>query len=682
MRGCIVLLVGSLLFTACDDEVGMDAGGSDAALDASEDLDSGSDAGRSEDAGTLDAGPIDAGDTDARVVIPTCPEGDRYSPTSAAELSDEANAGRTAVIEASFDCEGCVLAAGQTVEAAGGVVSGADIDLNGACIVDSFQPLFSGGVRFAALYDRTRLSPELFGAVGDGVAADDAAIDALVINSALAIGREGARYVKNAESRFTRSGVFDWDMGGAVVVTTDDAALSHGSEPENQNRYLFLFDGPSPVIRNGEFDGGDEASRLFYVRDSPSFVFEDLHVHDYFAPPGAYVRGIAFLLKPAPTEHGFTSGVIRDTRIEHVGAASNGVANDAPFGVSKAIWVSVADNGAGTITIERVTVDDIYGDDAEGFYNSPGFGSAYNYQDSELSVLIADSTFTACQRRALKINASNTTVRDNVFESAMNDWEFTGAQAAMLQVFSIRGGQPIEDVVITGNEVRVVGEARNTLFAINDANDCAIENNVFEYNRIVAQSSITFAVASTQGGLYSGDLSSTVRFQNNEIINAYLQLAPVYDPIDGGPVVSGNTQRLTLDGDNPNVYWAALRLSSISGQSQRFTLENHQVFCDISSTSGLTLYGGVFNTQGAEPRDLTLRNVDITYTGSVSPLRVFAYTGRNSVNVDFDSSNRIEDCDVSGASGTGAVVVPGADRSVQIVNSFGDGATPLTVSGG
>ena len=264
-------------------------------------------------------------------------------------------------------------------------------------------------------------------------------------------------------------------------------------------------------------------------------------------------------------------------------------------------------------------------------------------------------------------------------ESATNDWLFSGAQAAMLQVFSIRSGQPIEGIEIRDSEVRVVGDARNTLFAITDADDCVIEDNVFEANRILAQSSISFGVASTQGGLYSGDLSRAVVFRGNQITNAFLQLSPIYDPVDGGPTIAGNTQRLVLDGDNPGVYWAALRLGGLSGETEAFTLADHTIDCEITSGAGLGLFGGVLNTQGVEPRGLTLRNVDISYSGDTAPRYPFAYMGRNGVDVSFGSSNRIESCDLTGQPGTGAVVVPGPDRDVQIIDSFGDGATPLSV---
>ena len=123
-----------------------------------------------------------------------------------------------------------------------------------------------------------------------------------------------------------------------------------------------------------------------------------------------------------------------------------------------------------------------------------------------------------------------------------------------------------------------------------------------------------------------------------------------------------------------------VQLYKMSGSSPEFHFKNATINMDISNASGLGLFSGVFNTWGAEPKGWTFENITINYTGTSigSLLYPFAFTGKNDTSADFDSTNSISNCTISGAIGTGAVFVKGADESVIITNSFGDGNTPIT----
>ena len=597
-----------------------------------------------------------------------------YTPTSAADLSDPAHANFRAVITESFDCTNCTLATNQTIEPAGGNITGTNINLNGAFIENTFKNAFSPSTRFSVVYENSRLSPENFGANGNDTASDDAAISALITNSAYAAGQEGAVYVKNLESVYTRQGVFSWDLNNSTISTTSAANLSHGPANTNLNRYLFFFSNLQLIIRNGTFNGQNIASRAIKVDNVQSYEFDNITIRDYLSPPNAFARGIALKITVGPnTQFGaFTNGLI-----ENIGATSDGNANNTPFGVAKAISMDIATEDVSQHLFENNTINNIYGDDAEGFINRAEFGyRGYNTLTNGVNTIFRNNTITACQRRAFKVNASNVQILDNIIDSATNDWIFSGSQATTIQVFSINRGQPISNVNVTGNTVRTIGEARNALFGITDATNCLIENNIFESEYIQIQRSISFGNATDQGGLYNGDLSNTVIFRNNTVNNTFFTFNRLYEPINGGFVFENNTINIDID-RNMGAFWAAFRWITPNGDTQPYTFKDITININQSFATG-TLFGGVLCSQGINFKNITLDNIDINYEGSSLPDYPFAIVGSKDNPANFDNSNTIENCTITGAQGTGAIVVEGGNSSVNIRSSFGDNATPIT----
>lgn len=596
-----------------------------------------------------------------------------YYPESAADISNPEYANYKAVISNSFDCNGCTFAANQTIEPAGGLISGSNIDLNGAHIVNNFKQAFDSNVTFSTLYSKSRLSPEIFGGFGDDNAADDISISTLIKNSEFAIGQNNAIYVKNSEDIYRRDGIFNWNMNGCKIRTTSSANLSHGSDTNNQNTYLFKFQIPNLVLFNGEFDGQDLASRAIYIVDNVFFDIRSIRVHNYFAPPNAYARGIGMKWEIGDN---FVEGQFHNNVVENIGAASDGSANNAPYGIAKAVSFTIKTNNLSNIYFSGNRYENIYGDDAEGFINNRSSG--YDYATNKTNFFFENDQFIACQRRAVKVNGSNVHFNNCLFRSASNAPIFNGAQAALVNVFSITAGQEVRNIRMTNCRIETIGQSNNSSFAVTDATDCVFENNVISSEFVHSAGSVGFAANGTQNGLYDGYLDNTVIFRNNVLNNLRINLGVVYNPKNGGPIVENNVQNLTLD-RSVGIYWAALRLVSTSGQSNYFTLKDHEINVDIKSTDGLALFGGVFNTQGSEPKNLTFDNVTINYTGG-TPNYAFAYTGKNNTTAGFDNSNTIRDCKINGASGDGAVFVKGSNKSVVIQNSFGDNNSAITTN--
>lgn len=599
-----------------------------------------------------------------------------FNPTSAAEISDPSKANYKAIIDASFACDNCTFAENLTIEPSGGAITGKNINLNGAFILNNFKKGFTPNTSFSEIYSKTRLSPETFGANGGDNASDDDSLSGLIANVAYAVGKPSSIYVKNKETVHSRSGLFDFEMGGATVQTTNAASLSHGTDISNQKTYLFEFSNMNVRFFNGSFDGQNLASRLFRLNGIASYLFDNVQMFDYYAPPNAYARGIALSIE---VKDNFKGGKLMNSSIRNIGAASDNNANNAPFGVSKAISLSVASQNRSEQLIEGCTIENIYGDDAEGFMNRPAFGyGKYNYGTNEANVTFNNNIIKGCQRRAFKINASNVQITNNVIESARNDWTFSGAQVTNIGIFSIKSGQPVRNVNVTGNTIKTLGDARNSGLAINDATDCLIENNSFEANYPMLQRNITFGVRSNQGGLYDGDLSNTVIFRKNDITNFFFNLNVLYRPINGGFIFEDNVVSLDID-RNLGGFWATFRIASNSGDTAPHTFKNLTININQTLSSG-TFFGGVILSQGRNLKNLVFDNVNINYSGTSLPTYPFASAGTGETPANFDNSNLIRNSKLTGASGTGSINVTGSNTSVVIENSTGDRGTPLTTN--
>lgn len=604
--------------------------------------------------------------------------GATYNPTSSADIQSAENAGKTAVITNSFDCAGCTFASGQTIIPSGGVISGTGINVNGACIMDDFSQLFTSSVTFSSTYEKSRLSAEAFGANGSDSVADDAALIAVINNSEYIIGKENSIYIKNDETVFfsiTGTGIrdLDWNMNNSIVRTTSANNLSHGDNDNSSKKYLFEIREARVKITNGEFDGQDLASRAFYLRGTESIDFQNVNVHNYYAPPNAKARGMAFLVE---AEDNYTGGQWIGCTFANIGAASDGNFNNVPYGFSKGIYFTVATENVAETVIRNSTFKNIYGDDAEGFSNTHKYQYSYQHATSGLTFVIDNNDFIGCQRRALKVNLSNCQITNNLFESATNSG--AGFQASLVQTFPIHNNQTMRNVNTTDNTFRILGDSDNAAFGINDATDCLIENNTFQASHASLNRFITFGVTSTQNGLYEGDLDNTVIFRNNTIDNIIVRLPGVYEAINGGFVFEDVTIDIDVD-TNFNAWWGVFRIQSSSGDTDTYTFKDVTVNINQTNSAG-GLFVGAFMSLGRNIKNVTLDNFDVNYTGGTLPSSPFGRAGTPGFDGNFDNTNTILNCDLTGASGAAAINVTGNDARVVIQNSYGDGNTSITTN--
>ncbi|RIV30535.1 hypothetical protein D2V08_15710 [Flagellimonas lutimaris] len=598
-----------------------------------------------------------------------------FYPKSSAEISDPAYANHKAVIETSFDCSNCTFASNLTIESAGGVINGSNVNLNGAFIVNTFKQLFTSSTTFNGVYNKSRLSPEIFGADGSDSIADDNALVTLMMQVEYAIGQTGSVYIKNEESTIhMRNGTFDWDMNNSTVRTTSESNLCHSNDGICAKQYLFQIRDIDLKITNGEFDGQDIASRCFYLRGVASYDFQNVNIHNYFAPPGARARGMAFLIE---VENNFKGGQILNSTIANIGAASDGKIANVPYGFAKGIYCTVATANTGQHVYRGNTFSNIYGDDAEAFSNTHTYGYAGTYQHASngQSWVIDNNNFIGSERRALKVNLSNVDITNNYFESKSTAPMFRNAQAAQIQVFTLHQGQNIQNVNVTGNTVKIVGEAENAAFGIHDATNCLIENNIFEADHISLYRMVTFGSTDVQDGLYEGDLSNTVIFRNNALKNLIVRLPTVYAPVNGGFIF----ENVAIDFDVDrylNGHYGVFRMLGFTGNSESYSFKDVSININQTYDAG-SLFGGAFRSLGVNMKNLSFENVNVNYTGDYTSN--FIQTGQPGYNGDFDSTNTVIDCNLTGRVGTGAISVTG-NSGVLIQNSMGDESTPITVN--
>ncbi|WP_139344260.1 hypothetical protein, partial [Cellulophaga omnivescoria] len=218
-----------------------------------------------------------------------------------------------------MQCNNCTFAANQTIEPAGGVITGQNINLNNAYVENTYKQAFSASTSFTQVYDKSRLSIEVFGAIsGDGIDDSDA-IDATINNIEIANASPKGSYIKNKPSTYKREGNFDWNLNGAKIETTSNSNFRINTFDVD---YIFTFYNLNPRFYNGEFDGTDTYGRLIWLRGQQSFYFADLNVHNYHSTSNA--RGIAFRVNMLPQSKGFYKGEFYRNTINNISSASDG----------------------------------------------------------------------------------------------------------------------------------------------------------------------------------------------------------------------------------------------------------------------------------------------------------------------------------------------------------------------
>nr|WP_297782583.1 hypothetical protein [uncultured Allomuricauda sp.] len=584
-----------------------------------------------------------------------------YTPTSMADITDPNNANLKAIISESFECNGCTFAAEQTIEPAGGVISGSNIDLNGAYIENTYKQAFAPSVTFSEVYTASRVSAETFGAISNDGQDDTAAIDAMINNVQLAVGAENGSYIKNRPTNYRRSGTLDWNMFGSVVKVTSAANFNTGQVSVDA---VFDITNLSPTIYNGEFDGTDTYGRLFYLHGQNHFVFHNLYVHDFYA--SSTYRAVAFRFSINASSSGFKYGEFSNCVIDRIVAQGDGNYNNAPAGISKAWWYSVSGINYGDpfqVVHKNNVVTNIIGDDAEAFYAIQGGGSL----DHNSSFTFDNEDYRYCTRRAIKACVSNVEIKNSYFEEIPESL-FNSAQqmGTMIDFFSTQSSNLIQNIRVHDNVIRTVpgNDAHYYLLSMTEVNDAIITNNTFTMESTGNYGGVRLGSNTSS---YNGALQN-IQVTNNTFNNCYVNAMYQYRPVNNQPIdVDGNLFNFTA---SQGIDVGALRFSQNSGTQGYVNFTNNSINVDMGSPNGIN---GVIASNGVSVVGVTINNVDVAYSNGSSS-RPFGY-----LRGSFDSSNSISNSSLVGANGTNAITVLGGSQSVQVVNSTDASGNPITV---
>lgn len=609
--------------------------------------------------GTPNSASVSILDNDSSVG--TCPPDP--SPTSVTNLAGLTGAtpGDTVQINGSIDATGATFTPSLIIVAGTGQITGTNINLNGACIYNDYNQIFTSSARFTSLYTSSRLSPETFGAAGDGITNDNDALDALIINCRYAIGNPTSTYVKNNPTHYTRSGEIDFDWNGSGITITSTSGFNMTTVTTD---YVMEFTNTNVVFSNGIFSGGNTYGRAFRFNGQNKIHFINNTVNNWYSP--VTIRCVIFYLD----FDGFDSvgGGVQDilfdgNTVHNIVAEGNGVYNDSPSGIAKGWWYSISgmsDTSNFSIIHQNNTVYDIIGDDAEGFYAIGGT----TVTNPNGTWLMDNEHYYNCTRRAMKINVSNFTLQNSTIEEMPNSY-FVSAQQVGSMVDFFRQGSKIENLVVNNNIIRGLPgqDTHYYLLSFTECKGVTVTNN-----------EISMSFTENYSGLRLGSGTSTypgylenVLVQGNTFNNCGSQLLPQYSPV-GQIVLNNNIFNYT---STSYPFQAAIRCTSTTGNRGNVDFTNNQVNINIPSNSGNI--NGILYSAGNEYTNLLIDNNTITYTNGLAT-RPFGYIVGN-----FGNTNTISNCTIVGDVGTEALVITGATQNPVITNSFGDGATPLTV---
>ena len=598
-----------------------------------------------------------------------------YTPTSSGDITNVANAGRTAIISNSFDCNGCTFAANQKIRPAGGAISGSNINLNGAYIDDVPDQAFDSSARFSAVYEDSWVYAETFGAVSNDAGDDSDAIDAAHDNCKFS-RLNGGTYVKNSPS-FT-DGVRDviFDLNASKIELTSGAGYNQTTDQQG----VFMYHAVNPKFFNGEIDGNNHFGAAFRIGNPQAYHFEDLFIHHLENDPYSTSEGhrtIAFDIDVTNTSTSrswfgglpwtgrnsttvFENGYINNCTIEDLSATGSGL----PSNSCQAIWWRIGEvnntNNALAFQSNNI-IRRLSGDEAEGIYwnGDPGI-----IDDHALALELQTENISECGDRAIKATSSNITINNSTFGEPTVDIGRT-----LVEIFTL-GNQTntnsrIKNVTITNNTFNDTRGNVCNFISLGDVQNVTVTGNDFNYGTSGNYSAIglgTLATAPANGW------AENMTISGNTYINSGLELRRTLTT--SNVVVENETFTWNHTGTGGGQTQALIRARS-NGDYTGFIFRNSNANVTITS-AGDSFTGLLYIDNDMTGMDID--NVDLTYTSSFSnSTGEFGYITGN-----FDSSNTIDDCDMVNASGTGALQVDGTQGAI-ITNSFGQGATAITM---
>lgn len=641
-----------------------------------------------------------------------------YTPTSGADLSNAANANKIAIISNSFSATGVTLAAGQIIRPAGGVITGTNINLNDAYIEeDNYQQVFSGTATFTSVYDKSYVTLENFGAISNDGIDDGLAIHTTMKYCKYVKLKPNSTYTKNSSSFINRDGQYSMIGSNSKIEVTNDAAIDAKTAA-----YIFWTLNLSVRFVDIEIDGNGLYGQVFSIAAPEAYHIEDLNVHDFYTFTGQAERAVAFRFElynvddpenyvfgePFGTGNTITTkfknGYAKNNIIKDFDIEGNCAFNDG-IGISKAFWFlfyQIDPLELANIYHTGNLIENIEGEDAEGIYlNDETWSGGGKVITHQIYSTFYRDTIINCSRRAIKSVMSNVTLEECVFKMPLRN-QATNALASMVDFFTlVNAGNPTpnandysENILVKNcqfiqeeylefydiNSGCTNGTGPNgelfvpdvPLLSLGNVRDFVIDGNTFDRPRVDNYGSIMLGSSGSIGKMGVGNI------KNNTYYNGGIDVANAYNGI--GLLTIENEIFIFDDFSNGNGggSHAAFRLLSTSDAFDNVRLRNSAITFTWSSTPPTN---GLFVSKGGGIANSEINNVTVTYTNNNagSQPNFGLIQNLSGSHGNYDSTNSIIDCTLVGSSGENSLSVAGTDKSVVITNSFGDGATPITV---
>lgn len=434
--------------------------------------------------------------------------------TSLADFTNASNIGTRATVTGTFDATGATAASGMVLVAGGGLITGSNINLNGSGIENSDSQLFSATASFSSVYDLSRISIEMFGAV-NGSGDDHASIETAWNNAQHLTCRLNGNYINNDHATISRTGVVDWDLNGATIQTTSAANFNTGSFSVDE---LFRLSNIQPFIYNGTFDLTDTYGRLFRLLTYTKFSFKDLIMENFYNPQP--IRSYAIRASSASAlEYGdFVRNTFRDITAQGDGSANNS------DGISKGIWMECGTISDADFEIVHYgnTYHDITGDDAEAVYYTASGDRIHNGH-----TLFDNETYYDIGRRAIKMTKGQFTIQNSDFtEIQLSKFVSASLTATNIDIFST-SSTDLRNIKVVNNQIKTATgeEIKRWLLSVTDSQDILFKGNTIN---VGIPNSLGAIRLGSNTSSYDGLLRNTV-IKNNTLINSTIEWMQYFD---------------------------------------------------------------------------------------------------------------------------------------------------------
>lgn len=607
-------------------------------------------------------------------------DGDVYTPTSSADITNSLNAGKTAVISRSFDCTGCTFAVNQKIRPSGGVISGTNIDLNGAYIDEVAEQAFASTVTFSSLYSNSWVYAEVFGAVGNDAIDDSASMDALLDNVEFGRLSSNQTYIKNSPSFSDGKRNIIFDLNGSKIEVTSDS----GYDEVTDQQAMFMFHEANVKFFNGEIDGNDLFGAVFRIGHPEAYHFEDLWIHNLENEPYATSQGIrviAFLFHISnadgskswtgglpwsgrSTTNVFQNGYINNCIIEDLHGTGTGL----PSMSAQAMWWAI---GGVNNTNEALAYQSnnvirrITGGESEGLYWNGGPGIT---PDHAMTLQLENDVIKDCGDRAIKATSSNITINNSYF-SRINPSVGPDQLGDLVSIFTLNNfshpSNRIKNIRITNTNFEDIYGNNSSLLSLGDVDEVTISGNTFTQASSGPRGAIRLGTISTNPSAQGGVDNTTI--QNNTIVNGHVDLLYAMSPTN---LLIDNcvfNYVHTTGGNNGAGIFRHDQNTSIDASGM--TISNLDINVTISGTN----FNGLLNANGAISGSVW-NNITLDYASNYSITNgEFLYT-RGS----FDNTNIMSNITMTNAVGTGSMKIIGTGSPV-LTNVLDNNGNPITI---